>query len=241
MKFMIATLTLLLISADNAPKNAPAKEDAPPYAPTSSYTKKDIEGWPVLINSALLKEPNDLAARAEKLLAMKLFEIKHIMPASAVKEMQKVKIWLEVKDRIHPGACYHPDLGWLKANGYNPEKAKCVEISNASNFLSWSKSQPSMVLHELAHAYHDQVLGFDNAQVRAAFDQAVKDKKYESVLRYSGKMIRHYALENQKEYFAEATEAYYGVNDYYPFVRAELQQHDAAIHELLPKLWEKKD
>lgn len=240
MKSMLAVLALLLIAAAPDKETAP-KETPPPYAPTSDYTQVQIEGWTVLVNNALLKDHAEVAARAQKLLAVKLFEIKHIMPAAAVGKMQKVRIWMEVRDRLHPCACYHPDAGWLKANGYNPDKAKSVDIANASTFLQWSKSQPSMILHELAHAYHDQVLGFNHAQVQAAYDQAVKDKKYESVLRWSGKMIRHYALNNAKEYFAEATEAYYGVNDYYPFVRAELQQHDQTIHDLLPKLWNLAD
>lgn len=39
-------------------------------------------------------------------------------------------------------------------------------------------------------------------------------------------MVRHYALSNEKECFAELTEAWLGTNDYYPFVQAELLEHD---------------
>ena len=66
--------------------------------------------------------------------------------------------------------CYHPDAGWLKAHGMNPEKQGCVEIANPVTFLKWSIAQPWMVLHELAHAYHHQFLknGFENAEIKAA-------------------------------------------------------------------------
>ena len=39
------------------------------------------------------------------------------------------------------------------------------------------------------------------------------------------------------EYFAEASEAYFGTNDFYPFVRQELEQHDPEMFLLLKKLW----
>ena len=41
------------------------------------------------------------------------------------------------------------------------------------------------------------------------------------------------------EYFAESTEAYLGVNDFYPFVRAELKQHDPDMYELMTEIWGK--
>jgi hypothetical protein len=49
--------------------------------------------------------------------------------------------------------------------------------------------------------------------------------------------VKHYGLSNHKEYFAESTEAYFGVNDFYPFVRAELNEHDPAMYALLEKIW----
>jgi hypothetical protein len=45
---------------------------------------------------------------------------------------------------------------WLKENGYNPDKARSVEVTNAPNFVKWSQTgQPWMLPHELAHGYHD--------------------------------------------------------------------------------------
>jgi dipeptidyl-peptidase-4 len=81
------------------------------------------------------------------------------------------------------------------------------------------------------------VLGFDNAAVIAAFERAKQAGIYENVLLYTGKTVRHYGLENHKEYFAEGTEAYFYRNDFYPFVRAELKEKDPPLHDLLAKLW----
>ena len=37
--------------------------------------------------------------------------------------------------------------------------------------------------------------------------------------------------------FAEGTEAYFYHNDFYPFVRAELKQHDPTLHDALENIW----
>ena len=94
------------------------------------------------------------------------------------------------------------------------------------------------MLHELAHAYHDQVLGFDHPEITAAFKNASEAGNYEAVLLFTGETgVRHYGLTNPPEYFSESTEAYFGVNDFYPFVRAELAEHDPRMFRLLQKLW----
>jgi hypothetical protein len=49
--------------------------------------------------------------------------------------------------------------------------------------------------------------------------------------------VKHYGLSNAKEYFAESTEAYFGVNDFYPFVRAELREHDPRMFKLMVRVW----
>ena len=136
-----------------------------------------------------------------------------------------------------PCSEYHPSAEWLRENGYNPDKAKCVEIGNASRFLEWSADQPAMVLHELAHAYHDRVLGFDNPAVMAAYQKAVASGRYDKVRRTGGKTERAYALTDSHEYFAEGSEAYFDQNDFYPFIRQELETHDPELFRLLGKLW----
>jgi len=45
------------------------------------------------------------------------------------------------------------------------------------------------------------------------------------------------ALNNEKEYFAEACEAFFGTNDFYPFTRAELKEHDPEMFKVLCEVW----
>ena len=134
---------------------------------------------------------------------------------------------------------YHPSGDWLVRNQHDPQLAKHVHIPHARDLIkrsTWAK-HPYVILHELAHAYHDQVLGFDDAEIRAAFESAQQQGIYSQVLLHTGDQVEHYALSNHKEYFAESTEAYLGVNDFYPFVRAELNQHDPRMYQLLKEIW----
>jgi len=61
-----------------------------------------------------------------------------------------------------------------------------------------------MVLHEMAHAYHDQFLdeGFENPDVLDAFQAAMRSGQYQQVMRWNGRQVKHYSTTNQMEYFA---------------------------------------
>jgi hypothetical protein len=65
----------------------------------------------------------------------------------------------------------------------------------------------------------------------------VASKSSEKVLRWEGSTVRHYVLNDEQEYFAETTEDFVGVNDYYPFLRPELPRQDRAVFDLLHASW----
>jgi hypothetical protein len=233
-------LSTALLSGGEPPKPAPpeAKPARPPYEPTSHYEDRQIEGWCVRVNKGFLRDRAELAGETLKLMAVQLYQIRRVVPAAAVAKLQRITIWVEYDEPHHPCMAYHPDRNWLREHGMNPDKARCVEVADARNFLRWTLDQPWMVLHELAHGYHDRFLGgYDNPEIAAAYKAAMKDKLYNSVLRINNKTERAYATTNPMEYFAETTEAYFGTNDFYPFVRAELKQHDPRMYGLLRKLW----
>jgi len=134
---------------------------------------------------------------------------------------------------------YHPDAGWLKANGYAEDLVKCVHLPRAADVATRRNinEQPWVILHELAHAYHDQFLSFDEPRIREVFAQYKKNGRGDATLLYNGKRVKHYALTDHKEFFAEMTESYFGVNDFYPFNRAELQEAEPEVWELLKRIW----
>lgn len=239
-------LMLGLVFLGSLPLRAEEAVPAKPalkYDAVERYAEQQIEGWRVLVHRDLFAEKRtELRERTLKLLGNHLFRITTIVPEAAVVQLRKIPIWVEVAHPKHPCMCYHPDAGWLQDNGMNPAKAGGVELANCENFLNWTRDQPWMVLHEMAHGYHHQYLpkGFDNPEVLAVYQSAKQAGLYDSILRISGKKEKAYALNNQQEYFAEQTEAFFGTNDFFPFVKAELREHDPQMHELLGKLWKIK-
>ena len=224
------SLCASLAGAD-APK-PPAKE----FIPTASYKQQTLEGFTVLVSPQLI-EHEQIARDSLALLEKKLAEIKTLLSPEQLKPLQETKFWIEWEQLKNGGACAHHSIDWLKSNGYNPEKVHSIEISNARNFLSWSKEQPMMILHELAHIYHHNVLKPDNRDIKDAYKHAVKSGIYDSVEYVLGGKKKAYALNNDLEYFSEITEAYFGRNDFQPFTHDELKEFDPVGFALLEKIW----
>lgn len=203
---------------------------------------RSIEGWTVNISRELQKQDAAALEKALQLLRAQLDEVVRVVPAKAVAELRKVPLYFSPvypQERAH--AAYHPSADWLREHGHDPVMAKGVEFTNVSIFEAETRRMPNFALHELAHAYHDRVLGFDNAEIEAAFQHAKAAGKYDSVLRQDSegrkRLAKAYAMTNAKEYFAECTEAFFTHNDFFPFTREELKQHDPAMYALLEKLW----
>lgn len=220
----------------NSRADESATNNPPAYAPTDAYRDRQIEGWRVRVNTNLLADAK-LCDRTLKLLGAQLYQITRVVPTEAVAKLRQIPIWVELSSKQFPCMCYHESRDWLNEHGVNPDKTGGVELANSRTFLTWTREQPWMVLHELAHGYHQQFLGDDNARIRQCYEHAKEKKLYDSVLRSNGHRERHYAMTNPKEYFAEATEAFFGVNDFYPFVRAELKEHDAEMFDVLREVW----
>jgi len=199
---------------------------------------KKIEGWTVYVDPKMLEgEFAEVDTRALKMLGNHLQRIAVLMPKERLEEMRKLEIWIEHDSphtNVEPGP-YHSG-----APRYDPRLAKKVHVTRAASLLDRHHmvKHPAVILHELAHAYHDQILGgFDEPRIKAAYEKAMKVGLYDEVLLYTGRKVRAYAANNQMEYFAEGTEAYFYRNDFYPFVAAELKEHDPVLYDLLEEIW----
>jgi hypothetical protein len=180
----------------------PGAKAEPAFDPIDRYREQRLEGWTVLVNRRLdPAEHQTLRAGTLKLLADHLYRISCAIPARPLAKLRKIPIWVELADPRHPCMCYHPSPHWLGAHGMNPQKAGSVEIANARNFLTWTAQQPWMVLHELAHGYHHQVLGFDHAGIRACYQRAAGSHRYDAVLRCNGHHERAYAMNKRTRVF----------------------------------------
>ncbi len=231
MKTVIASLLALLCAGAFAAEKSPL--------PTA-HTTRDIEGWTVRVDDRLLGgDGAALGERALKLLTARLVAISIVVPEPALARLRRIAIELDLDYGDLRIMQYHPDAGWLKAHGYSEALAKCVHIPAAEEFLSPFENHrmPWVVLHELSHGYHDQVLGFDEPRIVAAWKKFCESGKYQSVLTSPGPMREHYGLTNAKEFFAEMTECYFGSNDFYPFVAGELKQAEPEIFSLMAEIW----
>ena len=207
--------------------------------------ERGIRGWRVYVSRGLLDAERQGTEQALKLLEQQLAEIERVVPAAAVARLREVPLYLSPEyDAVPPRAEYHPDAGWLREHGRDPAMARAVEFTNVRIFAKETDRMPNFALHELAHAFHHRVLadGFDNAEITAAHARAVAAGTYDHVDRWNGSgrpttAERAYALTTPQEFFAEASEAFFSRNDFFPFTRADLRRHDPETCGLIARLW----
>jgi hypothetical protein len=241
-----AFLLALIISWSGMAVHCPAQEKAAEKTPRAepekpvSRTVRVIEGWTVRIDDRLLSPPHaELGNRALALLGAKLADVVSVMAPEPLAKCRKVAIVLDLSHGRLTSMQYHPSADWLKNNGYAADLARCVHIPVAEGFANARHNfiQPWCVLHELAHAYHDQVLGFENPRVKEVWERYVAADRGTRVLKIDGAKVRHYAMTNHKEFFAEMSEAYFGTNDFFPFVHGELKEAEPETFGLLREIW----
>ncbi len=211
----------------------------------SPYIDRNVAGWTVHIRRELLEADSPATEKALKLLEAQLEEIIRVVPGKAVAELKKVPLWFSPEyPATPPRAEYHPGAGWLRDNQRDAAMAKGVEFTNVRIFEAETRRMPNFALHELAHAFHDRVLpkGFNNPDLKAAYEIAKRSGKYDRVERQDSEGRKRldvaYALTNPQEYFAESSEAYFTRNDFFPFDRDDLNQHDPETLKLIATLWQ---
>ena len=240
----LSILTVLILATSSLTAFAGETKDAAEESAAEFYDPviQKVEGWTIKLDPQLLLPENaEIKGQALTAIANHLQRVKFIVDKPHVKQLQQLPIWVELENATLTSMQYHPDRGWLISNGHDPRLVKHVHVPIARELYArhmWAK-HPYVLLHELAHAYHDQVLSFDNKEIIAAFKKAQAEKIYDKVLDHNGRNVKHYGIGNHKEYFAESTEAYFGVNDFYPFVRAELKTHDPGMFRILETVWGK--
>jgi hypothetical protein len=231
-----SALIVLLLAAAALP--VVGADDAGP-----GYRTREVAGWTVHVGEDLIAGQKADLDVALALLDKQLAEVVKVVPAPAVAELRKTPLWFSPEyPGVPPRAEFHPDGGWLRRNGRNPDMAKAVEFTNVRIFAKETDRMPNFVLHELAHAYHFRVLGRDRADVIAAFEHAKAANLYGRVERHHGNgrpntFEAAYAMTDPAEYFAETTEAYFSRNDFFPFTREELRAHDPRMFAVLEEAW----
>jgi dipeptidyl-peptidase-4 len=206
---------------------------------------RQVRGWTLRIDERLIAKDAAMVEKAVVLLDAQLAKIERLLPAKVVARLRAVPINFTLPYVAGRGTAeYHGGLAWVKQAGREIALAKAIEFTNVDRLEPEIRRMPVLVLHELAHAYHDQVVpgGYQNPEILAAFRQAKAAGTYDAVKRWTGekfvdKPTKAYAMTNQMEYFAETTEAYFDRNDMEPFDRAELKAKDPGVVPVLEKVW----
>lgn len=195
------------------------------YTPTRDYKVGSIQGFRVLMHKAVIADPplfNKVLAEAEEQLG----DINKTVRPDRLIVLKNVPIWF-CPDADHVstvGAEYHPSADWLRQNGRNPDMAGGIQVGSSVRFLRYSEQFPWMLMHELAHAYEFRKIGPENTTLKQVYNQQKR-------------LYNTYHKANHHEYFAELTEAYFGRNDTYPFVREDIRKYDPVGYRFLQSVW----
>lgn len=199
------------------------------------YTPLRVTGWDVCVETTVL-ESSRISEAMMAALASDLARVSVEVEPAVLGILQGVRIWVEA-DADWPGGVYHPSATWLTNNGYPAHWARSVQVGNASNYVAWRAIQPAIVLHELAHAWHHQQLGYDHPGIRDAYEAAMARGEYTTVAYAGGGYAEAYATVDEREYFAELSEAWFWTNDFEPFTRAELEVFDPGGAAVIEDAW----
>ncbi len=209
-------------------------------APSSDadYEVVHVKGWAFHIHKDYLGGDQDLLEGALKNAEIQLGHVETLLPEKAVAKLRNVPIWVTPGRRT---AEYHWKRKWLIDHGRNPDMAHSIQITDIRILSRTRPTGPWVLLHELMHGYHDREVGDeDNKAIVKAYKSALAKGLYQKVLhskRGRGTHTKAYAATRMEEYFAETCEAYFGLNDFYPFVRAELREYDPAICEIIERVF----
>lgn len=201
---------------------------------TEDYRELQLHGWVLRVSPEYADDELSLQTAIDE-VDRQLANIAHEVPEPALSKLRRTVFWLEYRRDNPQRSVYHRSAGWLRNNGYNPDKAKGIEID--AGIVTREQIAPWSLLHELAHAYFDVVLERDSDELEIAYRAAVESGVYQDVLRNSGRRQPAYALNSVSEYFAELSEAYFGENDFEPFTRDQLRAFDLAGYESLEYVW----
>lgn len=243
MRYLLLVLILVGCDATPLPAAGPAKEVDPPV----DYEIRQMKGYTVLLHHDVTLRPRDRHQRWPiDVLEQELDDLNRAVGQKLKTVLQQVPVWVNW-DAIDPKApntvaVYFGVTGKAPERlGRNPLKANGIEILSLKRLGELrppgSKFQQVITLHEMAHAVHHRVLGFDGPETKAAYQLAVDRKLYDHVADRFGQLGRAYARTNHAEYFAELSCAYLDTCHQYPFNYSDLKSYDPAGFALVESVW----
>jgi len=236
----LASLSALTAQSTAPKTQAPAKKGS--EIEVAGYRTVKMEGFTLLISQDVEKaNVTEFKTKPLEVLEGELKTITSVMNARALSGLRKLLIWVEWDESTslsngRGGSAVAVYYGGhqlsLLAQGKHPLQAKTVTVLSLRSITR--EHQPDrtnprcVLLHEFAHAVHDQVLGMDHPRIKLAYQQAMERKLYDKA---------QYVSTNPAEFFAELSACYLDKLHYYPQNRDDLKKHDANSYKTLESIW----
>jgi hypothetical protein len=185
-------------------------------------------GWKIKINSKFYEGDTSILRKSFKLFGEELTAINDILPKRALDKLYGVVFWLEDESKLsgHTGM-------YIGRGG--------IVVSVTQYYAFKTSDNEWVIMHELAHAYHDRVIGFDDEKIIRTYKLIKQAGLYKDVQHRLSSYAHGYALKNAHEYFAEISTCYFGINNYYPHDRADLRHYDPIGYALVEEMWHVKN
>ena len=189
-----------------------------------------------------------LAERAQKRLGEKLGLMVKALPAVALPDLRKVRIFLMYGEKASRGG-RKSGLEYFQRTApkhhawLDPRMGSSVVIFSAMNYVSLSDLWALKALvHEFGHAHHLEHWPEKRADILDTWRHAMDAGLYQVVREEDKKAhVPNYAARNQLEYFAELTAMYFARGNYFPYDRAGLREYDPDGYWMVRKVWGVED
>jgi hypothetical protein len=230
---MLLQATVLTLTIASAQGNVPRG-----FAPRFLYEKVPVEGFEVLL-SPEVRIDDQLRSSALEHVGASIRFVLNVAPPDRLKSVLGMAIWIELEAprRGQIANYFSIKATQLRELGVNPEKEKCVEISNVRHFVASHSSSKRAMLAALAVAILDRGLANAKEAVEATYKRAIEEKLYPSSASRDKLDVRLYPSAGTEEYFAALTLAHFGLSDFFPFNREELRAHDPRGAALMAEVW----
>ena len=241
----VIVFSLVLFSFDLSAQTAATKK--PVIKPDSipGYKTMMIDGFTLLVHDKVLDPKNSEMFKVKPLevLDMELKMISAVLAPKPLALLRNILIWVEWDEQLAMSngrqgnalaVYYGGTQRQLLREGTQPLKANSVVVLRMKSLTK--EHQPEfdtkrcVLLHEMAHAVHFQLIGYENPTVKQTYKLAMERNLYDRT---------SYAATNEHEYFAEMSCAYLNRIDYFPHTREDLKKHDKAGFALMENLWGK--
>lgn len=204
----------------------------------SSYKTYKIDSFRCFVSDEVMRQEANGTWNTKPLaiLSKALKKVNEVYPDKALDLFHRTFLFV---DWNKPGA-----LGLYVKGDKGPsdfsKHINCIEL-NGMKFVTEShnnkKLEPNnaatlVLIHELAHCYHHQILGWENGSIKNAYQNAKNKTIFD---------LKSYLMSSDKEYFAELTTAYLDKHYSTPKSKQEIKQKDVIGFALMESIWGNND